>query len=83
MAKAPRLLDDVLASVKNHRSGTRTWFDRLSQEAQQELLSVRKAFDANVHQRRAFYIATKAAMEKRGWQIPGETQFARWLKQRH
>ena len=34
------------------------------------------AFDLDV-------CSSDLAMEKRGWQIPGETQFARWLKQRH
>ena len=82
MAKATSLTDEVLANVANHRPGQRNWFDKLPPEAQHELLAVRAAFDAAVHQKRAFYKAIKAAAEKRGWQLVGEKQLSDWLRQR-
>jgi hypothetical protein len=82
MGKASSLADEVLASVANSRPGGLTWFDRLPQDAQHEMLRLRDAFDPAVHQKRAFYRALKTAAEKRGWQLVGEKQFGDWLRQR-
>jgi hypothetical protein len=82
MAKAPSLIDDVLALVANYRPGPQTWFDVLPPEAQQELLRARDSFDPAIHQKRAFWRALKAAAEKRGWKIAGEKQITEWLRKR-
>ena len=82
MAKKPSLLDDVLGCISNAKPGPPTWFDRLPPEAQQEMLRVRESYMPLAYQKRAYYRATQAAAEKRGWQIPGEKQFLAWLTAR-
>lgn len=73
------LVDEVLEAVANSGAGPLTWFERLPDEAQQELLRVRAGFDPARHQKRAFYRALKAACERRGWLIAGEKQVTQWL----
>jgi hypothetical protein len=46
---------------------------------QKELEAVRQKFDPAIHQKRAFYLALKAAAEKRGWQLAKERQVIVWL----
>ena len=75
----PSLVDDVLASVRNSRRGNPTWFEKLPAKVQAELEAVRATFDPKIHQKRAFYLAIRAAAEKRGWQIARERQVTLWL----
>jgi hypothetical protein len=78
-AAATTLIDEVLETVENGQPGPQSWFDRLPQEAREELESLRQQFDAQRHQKRAFYRALRAAAERRGWQIAGEKQVTLWL----
>jgi hypothetical protein len=80
--KTTSLLDEVLEHVSKLQPRPSSWFDRLPQEAQDELLKVRAGFDLAKHQKRAFYRAIKAAGDKRGWHIPGEKQVTLWLSAR-
>lgn len=81
-AKAPSLLDDVLARTANRRPGFKTWFDRLPTEAQAELDAVRQAFDPNLHQKRAYCEAIMAAAQTRGWETAGINAVIAWLNGR-
>jgi hypothetical protein len=73
------LVTEVLGSVRNGTTRNASWFDRLPLEAQAELEAVRQRFDPSIHQKRAFYLALRAAAEKRGWQIARERQVTLWL----
>jgi hypothetical protein len=73
------LVAEVLGSVRNGTTRNASWFDRLPPEAQAELEAVRQRFDPAIHQKRAFYLALRAAAEKRGWQIARERQVTLWL----
>jgi hypothetical protein len=76
---AAALVDEVLNTVANVQPGHQSWFMRLPPEAREELESLRKQFDPNRHQKRAFFKALRAAAERRGWQIAGEKQVTLWL----
>ena len=76
---ATTLIVEVLDAVANGQPGPQSWFDRLPQEAREELASLRQQFDPQRHQKRAFFKALRAAAERRGWQIAGERQVTLWL----
>jgi hypothetical protein len=76
---AAALIDEVLNTVANVQPGHQSWFDRLPPEAREELAALRQQFDPQRHQKRAFFKALRAAAERRGWQIAGETQVTLWL----
>ena len=79
MAKPTSIVEEVLGSVVNTQTRPTSWFERLPEDAQQELERVRQSFDPAIHQKRAFYRALAAAAEKRGWSIAGEKQVIDWL----
>lgn len=81
-AKAPSLLDDVLARAKNRSPGFLTWFERLQPDAQAELERVRQAFNHDVHQKRAYARAIMDAARERGWRTSGLQGVISWLEGR-
>lgn len=82
MARKPALLDAVLGKVKNNRTGSRSWFNRLPPDAQAELETVRQGFNPALHQKRAFAVAVIEAAKERGWEIAKEKQVIEWLDAR-
>lgn len=73
------LLDDVLARAINKRSGFRTWFERLPDDARKELEAVRQAYKPDVHQKRAYCEAIMEAAKERGWETSGIQGVIAWL----
>lgn len=82
MAKGKSLVNEVLGLVRHSRPGFRTWFERLPQDAREELEAVRAAFDPTTHQKRAYAHAIIAVSRERGWNVAGEKQVIAWLNAR-
>ena len=80
MAKSRSLVDEVIATTVNLRPGVRCWFDTLPEDAKQELLAVKKAYNPNQFQKRAYARAIIAAAKARGWKIAGYQQVTVWLE---
>lgn len=76
------LLDQVLAKTTNNLPGTKTWFDRLPEEARDELEAVRAAFNPSIHQKRAYAKAIMEAAAERGWETSGIQGVLAWLNRR-
>jgi len=69
---------DSLATEANR---PRTWFDRLPDEAQQDLLAIRKRFQAGeygVTRTQLARLISRAAKE-RGWKVREKTGMVEWL----
>lgn len=82
MAKAKPVIEDVLSRLTRLRPGVPTWFDRLPDDAKQELEQVRKSFTPAIHQKRAFAKAIIEVAAERGWPISGVQGVERWLEKR-
>lgn len=82
MAKKPSLLDDVLLKATKSRPGSKTWFDRLPKDVQDELNVVKAAFTPVLHQKRSYCKAIIEAASERGWEISGVQGVIAWLGKR-
>ncbi len=78
-APAKSLLDEVLSRAQGRKPGFASWFDRLPQEARDELEIVRAAFDPTVHQKNAYAAAIMSACRERGWPTSGIQGVIDWI----
>ena len=83
-AKAPSLLDDVLARVKAKRPGFMPWNERLPDDLQAELAAIRERFHAGdiASQKRALAVAIAEVVAERGHTKPGEQAVITWLNRK-
>ncbi len=81
-APTKSLLDDVLSRAQGKRPGFASWFDRLPQEARDELEIVRQAFNPAVHQKNGYASAIMDVCRERGWQTSGRQGVIDWLDKR-
>ena len=73
------LLDDVLTRAVRATPGFPPWYERLPQEAREELEAVRAAYDPSIHQKTTYAKAVIAAARERGWEICGPQGGINWL----
>lgn len=78
--KQKSLVDEVAAAAKDSKPGFKTWFERLSPEAQAELLEVKRQFDHARFQKNAYAAAVIAACKARGWDVCGKQGVIDWLE---
>lgn len=81
MTRETSLLDDVLKRTANKRSGFKSWYARLPQEARDELDIVKAGFDNERHQKRAYASAIIEAATERGWAVGSVEAVVAWLNQ--
>lgn len=81
--KKPTLIDEVLSAAQSRRPGFDSWFDRLSPDAQADLLAVANAFDPSRHKWQSYSRAIMEAANRRGWQTSGIQGVIAWLKKHH
>jgi hypothetical protein len=83
-AKAPSLLDDVLARVKTRKPGFIPWHERLPDDLQADLAAIRERFHAGgiASQKRALATAIAEVVAERGHTKPGEQAVLAWLNRK-
>ena len=83
-AKAPSLLDDVLARVKTRKPGFIPWHERLPDDLQAELSAIREQFHSGgiASQKRALATAIAEVVAERGNPRPGEQAVITWLNRK-
>ena len=80
MAKASPFLADIDAAVTSQCS-RRTWFDALGDDAQAELLAVRKRWRDGGYTVKRFTLARLivSAATDRGWKVCDHKRMSEWL----
>ena len=77
------LADAVRERVRGIRPGPKPWLDRLPPDVQEQLLDVRRRFQAGEYggasAREVGQLVTDAAAE-RGWAVAGSKEIALWLR---
>ena len=77
------LADAVRERVRGIRPGPKKWLDRLPPDVQEQLLDVRRRFQAGEYgaasAREVGQLVTEAAVE-RGWAVAGCKEIALWLR---
>lgn len=77
------LADAVRERVRGIRPGPKPWLDRLPPDVQEQLLDVRRRFQAGEYggasAREVGQLVTEAAAE-RGWSVAGCKEVALWLR---
>ena len=77
------LADAVRERVRGIRPGPKPWLDRLPADVQEQLLDVRRRFQAGEYggasAREVGQLVTEAAAE-RGWAVAGCKEVALWLR---
>jgi len=78
-AKKTSLDDDITLALQANPGVT--WFFRLPEEAQKEMLAVRERFHAGGYAAKRYQIANAliASTKNRGWELPTESTVAKWL----
>jgi len=82
MPKKKSLLSDVSARVANSVPGYRSWFNKLTPDAQAELSVVRKAYlsgELRGLQKRSVALAVMDVARERGWRTSGIQGVIAWL----
>lgn len=73
----------VESKIVNKTAGVKTWFDKLSPSAQEELLEVKKKWQGGAYKGKhlkSVCRAVIAAAKERGWKVNGIQSVEQWLK---